>query len=89
MSILFDETEINGMNLRNRFVRSATWEAISTDEGVCTKELVEFTVDLAKGGVGLIVMGHAYVQQNGKATPRQTGMYSDHLIDSLQAVPKF
>ena len=88
MSILFDETEINGMILRNRFVRSATWEGMCTDEGRCTKELVKFTADLAKGGVGLIVMGHAYVQQNGKATPRQTGIYSDHLIDSLQPVPE-
>jgi len=86
MSILFDETEINGMILQNRFVRSATWEGLSTDEGRCTKELVTFIADLAKGGVGLIVMGHAYVQQNGKATPRQTGIYSDRLIGSLLPV---
>ena len=47
MSILFDETEINGMSVRNRFVRSATWEGMCPDEGRCTKELVELTVDLA------------------------------------------
>jgi 2,4-dienoyl-CoA reductase-like NADH-dependent reductase (Old Yellow Enzyme family) len=88
MSMLFDETKINGMILKNRFVRSATWEAMSTEEGECTKDLVMFTLDLAKGVVGLIVMGHAYVQENGKATPRQTGIYSEHLIDSLQLVPK-
>ncbi|MBW1775505.1 MAG: NADH:flavin oxidoreductase [Deltaproteobacteria bacterium] len=87
MSILFDETEINGMSVKNRFVRSATWEGMCTDEGRCTKDLVELTVDLARGGVGLIVMGHTYVQENGKATPRQTGIYRDDLIDSLRPIP--
>ena len=53
MSVLFDETEINGMTIRNRFIRSATWEGMSFDQGRCSKELVEFTVDLARGGVGL------------------------------------
>ena len=87
MSILFNETEINGMSVRNRFVRSATWEGMCPDEGRCTKELVEFTVDLARGGVGLIVMGHTYVMENGKASPRQTGIYRDDLIDSLRPIP--
>jgi 2,4-dienoyl-CoA reductase-like NADH-dependent reductase (Old Yellow Enzyme family) len=80
MSVLFDETEINGMTIQNRFIRSATWEGMSSDQGSCSKELVEFTVNLARGGVGLIVMGHAYVQENGKATPRQTGVYEDQPV---------
>ena len=88
MAKLFETTAINTMNLKNRFVRSATWEGMSTDEGRCTKELVEFTAELARGGVGLIVMGHAYVQENGKATPRQTGIYRDDLIDSLRLIPE-
>ena len=88
MSILFDETEINGMTVQNRFVHSATWEGMCPDEGRCTKELVEFTVDLARGGVGLIVMGHAYVQENGKASPRQTGIYQDDLIGLLRPIPE-
>jgi 2,4-dienoyl-CoA reductase-like NADH-dependent reductase (Old Yellow Enzyme family) len=88
MSILFDETEINAMSVQNRFVRSATWEGMCTEDGRCTKELVEFTVDLSRGRVGLIIMGHAYVQENGKATPRQTGIYRDDLIDSLCSIPE-
>jgi len=88
MSILFNETEINGMSVRNRFVRSATWEGMCPNEGRCTKELVEFTVDLARGGVGLIVMGHTYVLENGKASPRQTGIYQDDLIDALRPIPE-
>ena len=58
MSVLFDETEINGMTIQNRFIRSATWEGLSSDQGRCSKELVKFTVDLARGGVGLQETSH-------------------------------
>ena len=32
MSKLFELTEINGMQLSNRFVRSATWEGMAEDD---------------------------------------------------------
>ena len=35
-SVLFEATSINGMNLANRFVRSATWEGLA-DKGFVTK----------------------------------------------------
>ena len=41
-------------------------------------------VDLAKGGVGLIITGHAYVQQVGQAGPWQLGVYKDDLLPNLQ-----
>jgi len=33
---LFEPTCINGMTLANRFVRSATWEGMATDDGRST-----------------------------------------------------
>lgn len=86
MTVLFEKSVLNGMSLDNRFVRSATWEARATEDGRLTPELVEFTVDLAKGGVGLIIMGHAYVLPVGKATPCQTGIYSDEFIEALRGI---
>ena len=50
MSILFEPTEINGMKLSNRFVRSATWEGMATEDGACTPKLVDLMAGLAKGG---------------------------------------
>lgn len=41
MSILFEATEIKGMTLGNRFVRSATWEGMATPEGECPTRPVE------------------------------------------------
>jgi 2,4-dienoyl-CoA reductase-like NADH-dependent reductase (Old Yellow Enzyme family) len=84
MSRLFEQTEINGMELRNRFVRSATWEGMATEDGAVTPKLVDILVRLARGGVGLIITGHAYIRPEGQAGPWQLGIYTDDLIDGLR-----
>ena len=84
MSKLFEPGEINGMILSNRFVRSATWEGMATDDGACTPNLIDLMANLAKGGVGLIISSHAYVQKEGQATPWQLGIYKDELIPGLK-----
>jgi 2,4-dienoyl-CoA reductase-like NADH-dependent reductase (Old Yellow Enzyme family) len=84
MSILFDSTEINGMKLSNRFVRSATWEGMAAEDGACTPKLIDLMTRLAKGGVGLIISSHAYVLPDGQASPWQLGIYRDELVPGLQ-----
>jgi len=83
MPELFEPVSINGMTLKNRFVRSATYEGMANSDGSCTDRLIELTGDLAKGGVGLIIPGYAYISQQGKARPGQTGVHSDELIPGL------
>ncbi len=85
-SPLFESTTINGMTLANRFVRSATWEGMATEDGRVTSKLIDTMVALAAGGVGLIISGHAYVAKNGQASPNQLGIYDDSLIDGLKAM---
>ncbi|MFC1825357.1 NADH:flavin oxidoreductase [Thermodesulfobacteriota bacterium] len=84
MTKLFEPITINGMELRNRFVRSATWEAMAADDGACTPALTGIMSNLAKGGVGLIITGHAYVRREGQAGPWQIGFYDDELIPGLR-----
>jgi 2,4-dienoyl-CoA reductase-like NADH-dependent reductase (Old Yellow Enzyme family) len=84
MSKLFETSEINGMKLANRFVRSATWEGMAADDGACTPKLIDLMAGLAKGGVGLIVSSHAYVSPEGQAGPWQVGVYDDKLIPGLE-----
>ena len=83
MSILFEPMTINSLILPNRFVRSATWEGMATDDGRCTQQLTALMAQLAEGGVGLIITGHAYVHRRGQAGPWQLGIYDDHLIAGL------
>ena len=77
MRELFESTVLNGMKLSNRFVRSATWEGLASHEGYGTEELAKCWVDLANGKIGLVITGHAYVNPEGIAAPRQLGLYSD------------
>ncbi|MEA3358622.1 MAG: NADH:flavin oxidoreductase [Thermodesulfobacteriota bacterium] len=86
MSKLFENSSINGMNLPNRFVRSATWEGMATTDGAVTPKLIETITNLAIGGVGLIISSHAYVSPEGQGSPWQLGMYKDELIDGLKAL---
>ena len=83
MSILFKPFAINGMHLKNRFVRSATWEGLATEDGAVTDELVAVMANLAEGDVGLIITGHAYVTKEGQAGCRQLGIYKDGLVAGL------
>ncbi len=84
MSRLFESSMINGMQLANRFVRSATWEGMATADGAVTPRLIEIMTALAQGGVGLIISSHTYVRPEGQATPWQLGIYQDDLIPGLQ-----
>lgn len=86
MSKLFEATEINGMRLANRFVRSATWEGLAADNGAVTPKLTQTMVALAEGGVGLIITGHAYVSPEGQAGPWQLGLHRDDLVAGLKSM---
>lgn len=84
MSALFEETHINGMKISNRFIRSATWEGMATEDGICTHRLVELMCGLAGGAVGLIITGHTYVRPEGQAATRQLGISSDAFLPALR-----
>ena len=80
----FEEARIGNMILKNRIMRSATWENRATDEGFVTDELIDFTAQLARGGVGLIITGISYVTEDGKITFGQTGIHRDDCISGLK-----
>jgi 2,4-dienoyl-CoA reductase-like NADH-dependent reductase (Old Yellow Enzyme family) len=84
MSTLFQATTINGMKLANRFMRSATWEGMAADDGSCTSGLKELYVQLAQGGVGLIITSHTFVRRDGMGSPRQLGLSDDTFIPGLR-----
>src|SRR5512144_2058319 len=84
MAKLFEFTRIKSLTLRNRFIRSATWEGMADDCGACTPELSDFFCTLAQGEVGLIITGHAYVNKAGQARLRQLGADNDSLLPELE-----
>ena len=86
MSTLFEPITINSMQMRNRFVRSATNDILAGEDGRCKPELVESMAELARGGVGLIISGFAYVNKIGQAMPMQIGCHSDEMLPGLAGI---
>ena len=77
---------IGGLVLKNRLVRAATSETMATADGAATDALVKLYSDLARGGDGLIITGHIYVEPRGQYEPRQLGLDRDDRIAALKRV---
>ncbi len=88
MKDLFDQVEIGKLKIKNRFVRSATWEGLATPEGYCTSGIVNIMAELAKGQVGLLITGHAYINPAGQADYGQLGIYDNKLESSYYDMVK-
>ncbi|MBI5641233.1 MAG: NADH:flavin oxidoreductase [Nitrospirae bacterium] len=88
MNELFQKTIINGMPLANRFVRSATWEGMCDTDGRPTTRLTSCYRDLAKGGVGLIITGYAFVRPDGKQLPGKMGIHTHDFASEMQTLTR-
>lgn len=71
---LFEPAELGPMSLKNRTVRSATNEHLSTPDGQFTGEWADTAEELARGGVGLIITGHMTVDRAQRADAGQPVM---------------
>ncbi|MHA1459471.1 MAG: oxidoreductase, partial [Promethearchaeota archaeon] len=78
--------KIGSIEIKNRFIRSATFEGMATEDGYVTDKHVKLYKELAEGGVGLIITGYAYVQESGKAFEKQTGVSRDDYIPGLSRI---
>ena len=88
---LFDPVSIKGIQLKNRFVRSATMEGMATIDGCPTQELKELYCKLAEGEVGFLITSGACIEA-WKNYPETLGikspfvMHSDRYIDVWREV---
>ncbi len=83
MPSLFDPVTISKLELRNRFVRSATNDNLA-DDGMVTDAQVGLFRELAQGEIGLIVTGGLYPTKEGKGPAGQTAADTDETIPSLR-----
>ena len=84
MKSLFAETHIGNMTLKNRFIRSATWENMATEGGHMTDKLYVIYGELAKGEIGLIVTGYANIVEEEQPNPGMMGVYNDSFINEYK-----
>ncbi|MCS7278636.1 MAG: hypothetical protein NZ530_01075 [Thermodesulfobacteriaceae bacterium] len=84
MGKLLEKIELGNLELKNRTIRSATWEGMCDKEGKPTERLIELYEELAQGEVGLIITGYAYVSPEGQQLPGMLGLHQDENIEPLQ-----
>lgn len=84
MSILFEPIKIRSMDLRNRFIRSATYDGFADKNGYVTEDQIGLYSMLAEGGVGLIITGITSVHPTGQFSRSQNSIAGDEFIHGLK-----
>ena len=83
---LFSQGSIAHLTVKNRLIRSATYEGSMTTDGSVTPEMLSLYKNLSQGGVGTIITGHMAVRREGKGHVRQTCIYDDRHIDEISKI---
>ena len=61
---IFDTVHMNHLTLKNRLIRSATWEGLAAFDGSITDEAYAIYDELSHGGVGAVIVGFTDVSQD-------------------------
>jgi 2,4-dienoyl-CoA reductase-like NADH-dependent reductase (Old Yellow Enzyme family) len=78
---LFEPRDIGGLRMKNRIIRSATYEGMCDEHGFPTAEYKNLYTGLAEKEIGAVITGFAYISPQGKAMqPAQAGIDSDDKI---------
>ena len=83
MRKLFEETVLGGIKVKNRLVRSATFE-YSADQGRYDNRMREIYTALAEGGVGTIITGMTGVDENSCVIDSMVRAYDPSFQDGLR-----
>ena len=74
---------IGNIELKNRFIRSATWDGMAGKEGEVSPWQKELFKNLAAGGAALLTSGYTYVSLEGRQHQGQAGLDQDRLMELL------
>jgi 2,4-dienoyl-CoA reductase-like NADH-dependent reductase (Old Yellow Enzyme family) len=81
---LFDTTRIGPITLKNRLIRSATWEGMADEAGHLTDRVRTVYQDLARGGVGLIITSATRMTPDATGLPGMLSIPNDSFIPEYQ-----
>lgn len=81
---VLNEVKIGSHIFKNCLMRAATWEALADEKGYMTDALFAVYEKLAKGGVGTIITGYAFVTEEEQPNPNMMGIYNDSFIQNYK-----
>jgi 2,4-dienoyl-CoA reductase-like NADH-dependent reductase (Old Yellow Enzyme family) len=78
----FRPIRLRKLQLKNRFIKSATYEGMCRD-GIPTKALIDFHERIAQGGVGMTTVAYGAVSNTGRTHEEQMYLH-EGLLDPLR-----
>lgn len=76
--------QLGPVRLRNRTIKAATYEGLS-HRGRVTRDLVDFHVAYARGGIGMTTVAYCAVDRDGR-TDRHQILWTDEAMPGLRAL---
>lgn len=83
---VFEKTNIGGIEVNNRLVRSACGSGVATVDGYVTDNVIEWHRDIAEGQVGLIITGMMGITDDGNFPAKVLRIHDDSFIEGLSKV---
>ena len=84
MKKMFEPATVGGLSLKNRFIRSATFEyAYDNEKNVFADRLLPMYEKLADNGVGAIITGMVGVDENSRVAPVMVNAYGQSFVPEL------
>jgi 2,4-dienoyl-CoA reductase (NADPH2) len=83
MSKLYEPIKIGNIKVKNRLAMSAM-DLGFTSDGFINERFIDFYIERARGGVGLIVVGGCYPEMAGKVWKSIIGLDKDEFIPGLK-----
>lgn len=82
--MLFETYNLAGLELKNRIVRSATYEKRADIDGFVTDSIIDFYSGIVRGGAGLIITGNALVHTSGRSVSNMLCIHNNFYIQKLK-----
>ena len=77
---IFEPLKLNNLTLKNRLLRSATWEGIAAEDGSINEKIYSIYEEVSKGGIGGIITGFTSVASNDHYFEGMMRLSDDKLI---------
>jgi dimethylglycine catabolism A len=80
---LLEPISLRGIEIRNRILMAPMTTRLGGSNGEVTDEMIEYYVERARGGVGMIIVELGSPHPSGRHRRREIGIYSDEFLPGL------
>jgi 2,4-dienoyl-CoA reductase-like NADH-dependent reductase (Old Yellow Enzyme family) len=86
---IFEKCKLGNIEIKNRIIRSATYEGMCDENGIPNENYIELYRELATKNIGAIITGFTSVSKDGRAMqPKQTILDSNSKIKHFKNMTK-